>query len=34
MAVAILTGCSEREESPVVNYLPVDISLAFSIPDI
>ena len=33
MAVAVLTGCSEREESPVVNDMPVDVSLAFSIPD-
>ena len=33
MAVAVLMGCNEREESPVVNDMPVDVSLAFSIPD-
>ena len=33
MAVAILTGCSEKDETDVVNYSPVDVSLAFSVPD-
>ena len=33
MAVVTLMGCNEQDEPAIVSYTPVDVSLAFSIPD-
>lgn len=33
VAVTILMGCNEQEDTAVVSDMPVDVSMAFSIPD-
>ena len=34
MAVVTLVSCTDRDDTEVVSFAPVDVSLAFSIPDI